>query len=186
MEMNELMIPSLPTADLDWYEANRQRVAAFGLLNAFEDRAERNRFRRIEKALNPVPAQVKAMAAVTLGDLPAGELGVTVPAARLADLPAGVREVAEEAARLWSATNQPVPFPGVAYGADQRTGKLTWWVSGDDFDPALAPALPPMFTANGRATRVVKEERPNGYRYQTAALRNVLYRLRRGAAVFAA
>jgi hypothetical protein len=177
---------SLSPTDYDWYEANRHAAETFGLANAFEDREDRNRYRRIERALKPAPAQVKAMKAVTLSDLPAGIVGVEVPVARFSELPDGVREVADEVRRLWSASGQPVAFGGVGYGPDQRTGKLTWWVSGDLFDAEVAPTLPPMYTANGKRCRALKSARPNGHRYHTASLRTVLYRLRRGADLFAA
>jgi len=185
---NELTVTaaSLTPADYDWYETNRHAAETFGLANAFEDREDRNRYRRIERALKPVPAKVKALKVATLADLPAGVIGVEVPVARFSELPDGVREVADEVARLWAASNQPVAFSGVGYGADKRSGKLTWWVSGDLFDPAVAPGLPPMYTANGKRCRAMKAPRPNGHRYHTASLRTVLYRLRRGADLFAA
>ena len=50
---NEIALtPSSLTAEtLDWFEAARPRVAAYGLLNVFEDRADRLRFRAVEAAL---------------------------------------------------------------------------------------------------------------------------------------
>jgi hypothetical protein len=41
----------LTAENLDWFETARPQVTAFGLLNTFEDRAERNLYRAIEKAL---------------------------------------------------------------------------------------------------------------------------------------
>ena len=36
---------------IDWFENARPRVAAYGLINVFEDRADRNLFRAVEKAI---------------------------------------------------------------------------------------------------------------------------------------
>ena len=46
-----LTASSLTAETLDWFEAARPRVAAYGLLNVFEDRADRLRYRAVEDAL---------------------------------------------------------------------------------------------------------------------------------------
>jgi hypothetical protein len=46
-----LTASSLTAETLDWFEAARPRVAAYGLLNVFEDRADRLRYRAVEAAL---------------------------------------------------------------------------------------------------------------------------------------
>jgi hypothetical protein len=103
----------------------------------------------------------------------------------VAAAPIEIQERVAEIAPLWKAQTG-LDFPDVIYcgPADSFGGeenKDTWWVASQ----TLPAALGPMYTRKNTLCAAFKEPQFGEYRYRTAALSTVLYRLKNGLPVFA-